>query len=398
MNCEAKIVNSETAEDPCLDAMTSQLLEHYQRDLPLDPRPFRVMADELNCSEPEIISKLLELKKDNVITRVGPVFEHSRAGASLLATVSVPTDLVERVAEQINSYPEVNHNYGREHKFNLWFVVTSPSKTHLNQVLELMEAEIGFQILRLPMKKAYHIDLGFQIGADRKMGKRFNHSSGPSRQAQRILDIDDFKLKVSLSNEDQQRLRATIQDGFPLTAKPFQQLAEMLGVEDEYAVINTLREWLDTGLIKRLGLVSNHHRLGFTQNAMVVWDISEQRVDEVGELFKQSGLVSLCYQRKRHLPHWSYNFYCMIHSRDRASVAQDIERLVKLGGLESTPKAILFSTRQYKQKGGMYTLAPASDKRIPSKSSKAQIAEKPVSIMCPLVEHTSPPVNQMGVV
>ncbi|MCL6416956.1 hypothetical protein MIB92_14945 [Aestuariirhabdus sp. Z084] len=397
MNCETKIVNDKATEDPCLDELTSRLLARYQRGFPLDPRPFRIMAKELDCSESDLVAKLQALKNEDVVTRVGPVFEHSRAGASLLAAVSVPAERVEQVAEQINSYPEVNHNYGREHSYNLWFVVTAPSKTHLNQVLERMESEIGFLILRLPMKKPYHIDLGFHVGTDRTKGRRFSHSPVPSRQAPKILDVDDVRLQASLDTDNQQRLRAVIQDGLPITAKPFATLAKMLGIDDEYAVINTIRDWLDSGLIKRLGLVSNHHRLGFTQNAMVVWDVSEQKVDVIGERFKESGLVSLCYQRKRHLPHWPYNFYCMIHSRDRESVAQDIERLVKLGELESTPKAVLFSTRQYKQKGGLYTLAPEQDSAS-TKLVDARIEDLPHLMSCPLLERAGQPVNRMGAV
>lgn len=340
------------------DVLTQVLLKHYQRDFPIISRPFQKMAESLSkfestnsdssiYLEDAILKKLIELKASDVLTRIGPIFDHKRAGASLLAAVSVPPEKLSEVAAQINSFAEVNHNYGREHHYNLWFVVTAPDKSHLEKTLTAMEKATGFSILRLPMKKSYYIDLGFQVSHDKFLGTR-------RLVVPQVSDKDDSDSLDLLCETDQHRLRVLIQDGLPLVSQPFQELANYLGFATEKQVMNTLKSWLKTGLIKRIGLVTNHHQLGYTSNAMVVWDVPDHLIDEAGELIKESGLVSLCYQRERSLPEWSYNLYCMIHSRDRENVLAQYSKLNKLAGLSAMSSEILFTIKQYKQKGGLY--------------------------------------------
>lgn len=386
MNIQAPSNTGIEPERVVLDDLSSSLLDSYQRNFPITSRPFADMAEQLNCSEPDVLTKLLALKDSGMLTRIGPVFDHKRAGASLLAAVSVPSELTEKVAAQINEYEEVNHNYGREHSYNLWFVVTAPTPKFLDLILDDMEKTIGFPILRLPMEKAYHIDLGFHVG-DRKTDRPFTqhlHNTNNRESGEKIRLIESGDV---LSDYLQQRLRELIQDGFPLTRKPFERLSQTLsqyqGEEcsavTELQVIDTLNYWVQSGLIKRIGLITNHHKLGYKENAMVVWNIPEDQTDRIGKIFKESGLVSLCYKRRRQLPEWPYNLYCMIHSRDRNLVAEHIEKLVGLAELKNTEKNILFSTHQYKQKGGVYTRSQRQHK-IEIASPAANLA----SLVAPL--------------
>jgi DNA-binding Lrp family transcriptional regulator len=358
-----------------LDELSQKLLSQYQKGFPVQLNPFAVMAKKLQCTEPDVLSGLLMLRDQGIVTRIGPVFDHKKAGASLLAAVKVPESKKEDVASAINQYAEVNHNYGREHDYNLWFVVTAPSKAHLDNVLNEMEDSIGYDILRLPMVKSYHIDLGFSLH------KKVAHLDlAPSEDLEPVLNGQPL-----LKSNQQQQLRVLIQDGIPLTRYPYQRLANLLNVKDASLVINTIQYWLDSGLIKRMGLVTNHHKLGFTSNAMVVWDIPKNKIDEIGEKFKQSGLVSLCYQRKRDLPNWGYNLYCMIHSCDREAVYKDIDTLKGIAGLPEIKSEVLFSNKQYKQKGGHYSVAK-------SNSLKKTLANFASSLVVPPVN----PDNTVG--
>ncbi|HBM50460.1 Lrp/AsnC family transcriptional regulator [Marinobacter sp. UBA3607] len=149
-----------------LDTVDQQLINHYQRNLPVCERPYREMADTLGISEDEVISRLAVLQQQQVLSRVGPVFEHSQAGASLLAAVAAPVEQVDLVAARINSAPGVNHNYAREHLYNLWFVMTAPDEDTLDERLDELEHQLKLPILRLPMVEGYHIDLGFDIDWD----------------------------------------------------------------------------------------------------------------------------------------------------------------------------------------------------------------------------------------
>ena len=146
-----------------LTATERDLLNDFQHDLPLDPRPFKKMADELGISEREVIDTLKTLQEAGVISRVGPVFKPNRIGVSTLAAVAVEPEQLAETAELINGFVEVNHNYERDHHFNLWFVVTARDRAHLDEVLAEIGRQTGLEVLDLPMIRDYHIDLGFQM-------------------------------------------------------------------------------------------------------------------------------------------------------------------------------------------------------------------------------------------
>ncbi len=146
-----------------LDMADRQLIDRYQRDLPVSERPYEDMARELGLTEAEVIERLSTLQEQQVLSRVGPVFEHSQAGASLLAAVAAPDEQMDLVAARINRAPGVNHNYAREHTYPLWFVMTAPNEDTLEERLDELEHQLKLPMLRLPMVEGYHIDLGFDI-------------------------------------------------------------------------------------------------------------------------------------------------------------------------------------------------------------------------------------------
>ncbi|MCC5882777.1 MAG: AsnC family transcriptional regulator [Halomonas sp.] len=146
-----------------LDELDRHLIDAFQRGLPLCERPFAAMAERVGASEAQVIERLQTLQQCQVLSRVGPVFDHARAGASLLAAVAVPDAERDRMAEVINRSPGVNHNYAREHDFNLWFVMTAADEGRLEARLDALEEELGVPVLRLPMLEGFHIDLGFPI-------------------------------------------------------------------------------------------------------------------------------------------------------------------------------------------------------------------------------------------
>jgi len=146
-----------------LNDLEKQLLNEYQKGLPLTPTPFADIADKLGTSEALVLKILDRLQDLGVISRVGPVFKPKRVGTSTLAAMAVPVDRLEAVAAQISAYPEVNHNYEREDRYNLWFVVTAPDQARLDAVLAEMEQQTGYPILNLPLVKQFHIDLGFPL-------------------------------------------------------------------------------------------------------------------------------------------------------------------------------------------------------------------------------------------
>ena len=146
-----------------LSVLERRLLDEFQRDFPLEPAPFVEMGARLDVSEAEVIDALANLEARGFVSRVGPVFAPRRLGHSLLAALAVPAARLEWVAALVNTHPEVNHNYEREHDYNLWFVVTGDDESRVERVLDEIEQRTGLSALRLPLERAYHIDLGFPL-------------------------------------------------------------------------------------------------------------------------------------------------------------------------------------------------------------------------------------------
>lgn len=154
-------------------------------------------------------------------------------------------------------------------------------------------------------------------------------------------------------NEQDYRLIAEIQGGLPLSSHPYAEIGERIGL-DEQSVIQRIDDMLENGVIKRLGIVVRHHELGYTANAMVVWDVPDDRVNELGDRLGALDCITLCYQRPRRLPDWPYNLFCMIHGQEREKVLAYIDRLVESQGLTDIPHKVLFSGRRFKQRGARY--------------------------------------------
>ncbi len=148
-------------------------------------------------------------------------------------------------------------------------------------------------------------------------------------------------------------LLGAIQDGMPLCQRPFAAVGKTLGIS-EREVINRLSIMQESGIISRFGLVLRHHELGFTANAMAVWDVPDEKTDAIAEKIKAHGFVTLCYSRRRAPDIWPYNLYCMIHGRSREKVLSQIERVKKTARLSQYDSKILFSKRRFKQCGARF--------------------------------------------
>jgi Transcriptional regulators len=159
-------------------------------------------------------------------------------------------------------------------------------------------------------------------------------------------------LKDKTTGADEGLLRR-LRDGLPLVARPFQAIGEAIG-RSEADVIAALRGMVDSGVASRFGVIVDHAALGFTANAMVVWDVPDNRVDAAGAALGGRRGVSLCYRRPRRPPVWPYNLFTMIHGRDRDEVSALVEELAEACGLSDVPRELLFTVRRFKQTAPCY--------------------------------------------
>ena len=140
-----------------------QLLNNFQHEFPLSSNPYANIAEKTGISEQEVLNRYRLFQEQGIISRIGPVIRANTIGVSTLVAMAVPDDDIEEVAALVNGFTGVNHNYEREGKYNLWFVVTASDEEQLNEVLNDIEEKTGIKTLDLPMLDDYHIDLGFDL-------------------------------------------------------------------------------------------------------------------------------------------------------------------------------------------------------------------------------------------
>ena len=154
---------------------------------------------------------------------------------------------------------------------------------------------------------------------------------------------------MNIDKIDRQIITAT-QAGLPLTPQPYQTIADELGISAE-TVMQRMSVMQDQGVIRRIGAVPNHYRLGYQFNGMTVWNIADEHVDEMGERIGQLDFVSHCYHRPRHLPEWPYNLFAMVHSKSEAGVKEQQEIIAELLDGYNLGQDVLYSTRILKKTG-----------------------------------------------
>ena len=148
---------------------------------------------------------------------------------------------------------------------------------------------------------------------------------------------------------DRKIITAT-QAGLPLVKKPYAALAEQLGI-DSKTVKQRLQNMLDKGQIRRIGAVPNHYKLGYKANAMSVWNVSDDKIKELGDQLGALPFVSHCYERPRFLPEWPYNLFAMLHGKSREEVADKVQQVVELLGEYCVGYELLYSKQILKKTG-----------------------------------------------
>lgn len=315
-----------------LPALDLALLNEWQRDFPLTSKPFEVIAAQHGCSGTLVQERYRHLMQSGALGRIGGIFGVGAGGSAMLCALSVPPERLDQVAEQVNLFECVNHNYARDHQWNLWFVVTAPSVAERDACVSDIEAVTHLRALRLPMRRAFRIDLGFDLHTGHCQTVR-------SGRCQPIERSDHA-------------LAAAIEAGLPLTDRPFARWAEQADCT-EAKVLHKIQHWLNSGALRRFGAIVRHHELGVSANAMTVFNVPEDLFVEYGQALARQPGVTLCYARQRD-EGWPYNLYCMVHGRTEADTRAHIENARQATGLNAFEHAVLFSTHRFKQTGGRY--------------------------------------------
>ncbi|GAB2719583.1 Lrp/AsnC family transcriptional regulator [Halomonas garicola] len=147
-----------------LDATDRTIINRLQDGLPLAERPFARVAEELSLSEGRLLYRLEQLRDSGVLSRFGPMYHAERLGGGLtLAALRVPEDDYERVTGIVNAFPEVAHNYRREHALNMWFVLATETPERIAEAIDEIEAATGLAVYNMPKEEEFHVRLHLPV-------------------------------------------------------------------------------------------------------------------------------------------------------------------------------------------------------------------------------------------
>ena len=311
------------SETAALDRLDRAVLNAFQGGFPVVAGPWEPAAAALrdrgvNVTAAELLDRVRELDEAGTLTRFGALINAGEiGGAATLVAMHAPEERFDEIAEQVNAHREVAHNYEREHPhLNMWFVVSVPDPDAVDRVLADIEAETGQETYNLPKQREFRVEAKFLLDGPVPEGDVDCSDLGP--------DVEPVGRETL--TPDERDLVVEIQDGLPVTATPFADVADALEVDPEW-VRRTIGRFDAEGKVRRVGVVPNHYALGYTENGMTVWDVPDDVVEEVGPAVASLDFVTHCYERPRFEGVWPYNFFAMTHGRSEAESRRRIEEV-----------------------------------------------------------------------
>jgi DNA-binding Lrp family transcriptional regulator len=147
-----------------MDNIDKQLVNRLQDGFPVTERPFLAIAEEFGLEESDVMQRVQTLLDDGILSRFGPMFQAERLGGGLtLAAMKIAPEDYEKVTELVNAFPEVAHNYQREHELNMWFVLATETPEGIEETIQRMEAITGYQVYNMPKQEEFYVGLRFEL-------------------------------------------------------------------------------------------------------------------------------------------------------------------------------------------------------------------------------------------
>ena len=147
-----------------MDDVDRRIINRLQGGFPISERPYREAAAELEITEEELIRRLQHMLEDGRLSRFGPMYHAEKLGGGLsLCAMAIPEEKFDQVAEQVNAFPEVAHNYARDHKLNMWFVLATETPQRIDEVVKEIETTTGYKVYNMPKQEEFYVGLHFQL-------------------------------------------------------------------------------------------------------------------------------------------------------------------------------------------------------------------------------------------
>jgi DNA-binding Lrp family transcriptional regulator len=326
--------------DQDLDDLDRELLNAVQWDFPLERAPYAALGDRLAIPESEVRKRIERVKDAGVLRQLSAIFDTRALGyTSALVAAKIDPDRIDEAAALVSEHPGVSHNYKRNHAYNLWYTVAVPPGASLDEHVDVLHRDSGASVTRkLPTLKLYKIgvklDMTGQTAADAKV--KVEEHERPERKAE-MPAPDLSELEVATIR--------IVQEDLPNVERPFAAQAEQLGVgEDD--VLGLLRSFKERKLMRRFAAVMNHRSAGFKANAMGVWAVPEDKLEEIGPQMAGFAAVSHCYRRPTY-DDWPYSVFTMVHGRSARDCEATIDAIRTETGVDEY--CLLWSVKEYKK-------------------------------------------------
>lgn len=348
-----------------LDSVDKAILNMVQRRFPVVSRPYSALGASVGIAEIEAYQRLQDLRTQGYIRRLGAILDSHRLGYySTLCAAKVPEEKIPVLTRILAEITGVTHNYLRAHLYNMWFTLIASSLAKAEEILKSVKEESGVQdIYSLPALRLFKINVDFNF---KKAGPNSLNSSDTNSDANQLsstnygngISIEGgchdnpgtfLKQPYPVTEEDITLIRL-LQEDLPQDPAPFQTLAAKLGQEEKTVLEHTCK-LIQTGVIRRFGAVLRHQKAGFVSNAMGVWQVELERVEQVGTIMSGFPEVSHCYERPS-LPDWPYNVFTMIHGQSEEECRQVIAKIAQATGV--TQYDALYSLKELKKSSMRY--------------------------------------------
>lgn len=325
-----------------LSSLDAAILDAVQQGVPIALRPFAVIGERLRLPEDTVITCIRRLKSEHpIIRQISAIFDTRALGyASALVAARCDRDRLDEAATVINTHPGVSHNYGRDHAFNLWYTLAVPPGSRLGldgTIQRLHELSGALSTRKMQTLRVFKIGVRLDVRGDR----------APDSQAPTDAYDEDDQLEArsyGLSDADIRAVRA-LQLDLPLVPSPFEVLAAEVGMTAADLVAAANR-FLERKQMRRFAAVLHHREAGFMFNCMGVWNVPDDRAEEVGRVMAAFDAVSHCYLRPR-FDDWPYNLFTMVHGRSREDCLSVLDAIARATGIRERDG--LWSTKEYKK-------------------------------------------------
>jgi siroheme decarboxylase len=325
-----------------LDDLDRELLNAVQWDFPLEPRPFAALAERLGIDEPQVRARVQKVKDAGVLRQLSAIFDTRALGySSALVAAKVAPEKIDEAADVVSAHPGVSHNYKRNHAYNLWYTVAVPPGESLDDHVDVLHRSSGALVTRkLPTLTLYKIgvklDMTGQTAADARA--TVEEHERPERKAEMPApDLSDLEVDAI----------GVVQDDLPTVEHPFAAYGERIadGISED-DVLALLRSFKERKLMRRFAAVMNHRSAGFKANAMGVWAVPDDQLEELGPRMAGFAAVSHCYRRPTY-EDWPYSVFTMIHGRSARDCEATVEAIRSETGVDEY--CLLWSIKEYKK-------------------------------------------------